>query len=177
MSLNLVDLNTPNIRGLMLQEFDSDVNAGTVYLSTRLKPIAHQTYIDLMRQAIQSGNCVSLAQNIHAGACLQSTYQRKKPKGGYTTAKMPSNAHNTLAEGEFNRFYLRGLCLEAIQQGKMIEVYRAIAVNQPRAASQVLIGKQLNPNQLLVDLRTNIGVDTALGLPAGPNSGLSGRLV
>lgn len=90
---------------------------------------------------------------------------------------MPSNAHNTLAEGEFNRFYLRGLCLEALQQGKMIEVYGAKAVNQPRAASQALIGMQLNPNQLLLDLRTNIGVDTALGLPAGPNSGLSGRMV
>ena len=62
---------------------------------------------------------------------------------------MPSNAHNTLAEGEFNRFYLRGLCLEAIQQGKMIEVYRAKAVNQPRAVSQALIGTQLDPNQLL----------------------------
>lgn len=61
MSLNLVDLNTPNVRVLMSQEFSGDVNAGTVYLSPRLKPTAHQTYIDLMRQALQSGDCVSLA--------------------------------------------------------------------------------------------------------------------
>jgi hypothetical protein len=29
---------------------------------------------------------------------------------------------------------------------------------------------------LLDDLRTNVGVDTALGLPAGPNSGLSAMI-
>ena len=177
MSLNLVDLNTSNVRSLMLQEFDADVKGGTVYRSPRLKPTAHQIYFVLMRYAIDAGDSATLARSIQVGAYLQSTYQRRKPKGGYSTVKMPSNAHTTLAEGEFNRFYLRGLCLEAIQQRNMIEVYRAKAVRQPRSASQALIGTQFNPTQLLTDLRTHIGVDTALGLPSGPNSGLSGKMV
>src|SRR6266851_5569734 len=33
-----------------------------------------------------------------------------------------------------------------------------------------------DPKALLTDLRSNPGVDTALGLPPGPNSGLSARL-
>jgi hypothetical protein len=40
-----------------------------------------------------------------------------------------------------------------------------------------MIGRRLNAQALLGDLRKHVGVDTALGLPPGPNSGLSGRLV
>jgi hypothetical protein len=55
-------------------------------------------------------------------------------------------------------------------------VYRAKEVVNPRAESVALIGKSLPAKQLLDDLRTNIGTDTALGLPPGPNSGLSVKL-
>lgn len=52
-------------------------------------------------------------------------------------------------------------------------VYRAKEVANPRAESMALIGRSLPVTQLLDDLRVNIGTDTALGLPPGPNSGLS----
>ena len=35
------------------------------------------------------------------------------------------------------------------------------------------VGSAVPTLRLLDDLRANIGVDTALGIPAGPNSGLS----
>ena len=91
-------------------------------------------------------------------------------------AAVPSDAHTTLAEGEFNRFYLRAICLKALEIGAEIEVYRAKSVRNPRPESEAMIGKRLDPNELLQDLRENIGVDTALGLPQGPNSGLSGKI-
>jgi hypothetical protein len=55
-------------------------------------------------------------------------------------------------------------------------VYRAKAVMVPRADSQAMIGIMIDAKALLADLRIHQGVDTALGLPNGPNSGLSVRL-
>ncbi len=82
-----------------------------------------------------------------------------------------------MAEGEFNRFYARGLCRRAIAEGiEALVVYRAKEVVNPRAESVALIGKSLPAKQLLEDLRAHIGTDTALGLPPGPNSGLSVKL-
>ena len=75
-----------------------------------------------------------------------------------------------------NRYYIRGLCRKAIADGGEIEAYRAKNVNDPRPESQALIGTEMNANQLLEDLRTHNGVDTALGLPSGPNSGISARI-
>lgn len=47
----------------------------------------------------------------------------------------------------------------------------------PRVESQAKIGAIVNAEELLADIRVNVGVDTALGLPAGPNSGLSVQIL
>ena len=57
-----------------------------------------------------------------------------------------------------------------------IEVYRAKEVTNPRSESERKIGTIVDPKKLLDDLRANPGVDTALGLPSGPNSGLSVKI-
>lgn len=92
--------------------------------------------------------------------------------------KVPVTAPDTLAEGEFNRFYSRGVCVDVLAaNGSTVEVYRGKAVTNPRARSQALIGRVLPAAALLGDLRTSIGVETAMGLPPGPNSGLTVRRV
>jgi hypothetical protein len=102
--------------------------------------------------------------------------ERKKPTGGFTSAKVPVNAAEILAEGEFNRFYARGLCLRAVAEGiDKVVVYRGKEVLNPRPESEALLGKHFPVEELLQDLRQHIGTDTALGLPAGPNSGLRVR--
>lgn len=58
----------------------------------------------------------------------------------------------------------------------LLEVYRAKQVAEPRAASQAKIGQMVNPGDILNDLRSTQGVEPALGLPPGPNSGLTLRL-
>jgi hypothetical protein len=78
-----------------------------------------------------------------------------------------------LAQGEFNRYYIRGVCRRALEAGILdVEVYRARLVAAPRPDSEALIGRRLDAEQLIADLRTHMGVDTALGL-GRPNSGLS----
>jgi hypothetical protein len=79
-----------------------------------------------------------------------------------------------MAEGEFNRFYVRGLCRYALANGiRQLEVYRAKAVDQPRAGSEEKIGTLVDPQAILDDLRVSAGVEPTLGMPPGPNSGLT----
>ena len=162
-------------RVLMLEELRYDLDRNKVYLSTRLNEYGIRQYPSLLEQAIIDGSDITFASNLKTG-CLSSSEQRKKPSGGYTTAKVPTNAHEMLAEGEFNRYYIRAICRIAIEEQVSLEIYRAKSVQSPRTESQQKIGQTVNPSTLLTDLRSHIGVDTALGLPAGPNSGLSVRL-
>jgi hypothetical protein len=82
-----------------------------------------------------------------------------------------------MAEGEFNRFYVRGLCRRALAEGiERLEVYRAKEVSEPRPESWNKIGNLMDPQAVLIDVRVSIGVETALGMPQGPNSGLTLRI-
>lgn len=175
MSLNLENLDENGIRALMLEEFEMDLKGGNLYLSPRLKSDSKETYVKLLRDSILTGNDESLATTILKTNCLESTMMRNT-RGRTSLAKMPVNAHIILSEGEFNRFYIRGLCRKAISDDLQVEVYRAKQARNPRPESQERIGKLLNSYELLEDLRKNVGVDTALGVPSGPNSGLSIRL-
>jgi hypothetical protein len=123
------------------------------------------------------GNDGTLADSLRRPGILNATEERRKTTGGFSVAKVPVTAPETLGEGEFNRFYARALCAWAIAEGiDTVTVYRAKDVQNPRPESQALTGAQFPAEKLLQDLRQNIGTDTALGLPAGPNSGLSVRL-
>lgn len=175
MTLNLADLD--RAREAMLAEVDHDIAAGVLYRSKRLTDAGWAAYPELLKDASARGDDATLAASL-----LQSGYwfdqeQSQSSKGKVYMKKVPVNAHETLAESEFNRFYLRGLCCVALETGcSGIVAYRAKVVANPRPESEALTGKTFDPTTLLEDLRAHIGVDTALGLPQGPNSGLSGRL-
>jgi hypothetical protein len=91
---------------------------------------------------------------------------------------VPHTAADTLAEGDFNHYYCRAICRRVLEEGKeFVEVYRAKDVREPRPRSQQLVGALVDARRLLIDLRAHPGgIDAALGIPAGPNSGLSVRV-
>jgi hypothetical protein len=164
-------------RKYMLEEIDMDVQAGTVYISRFLNPLGCARWPTLLREAASSGNDDGLAAAIMTDQCLHTQYEKKKPKGGTTWASVPYTASQTMGEGEFNRYYARGLCRRAIAEGvKELEVYRAKSVAVPRFDSQAKVGTLVDAELILADLRTTQGVEPALGLPPGPNSGLTLRL-
>lgn len=176
MGLRYEDLDDQT-RAFMLEEIEMDIGAGTIYVSRYLNDEGARAWHDLMREAARSGNDDSLAREVRRGRLLRSHYQRAKPKGGYTQAAVPVTAPETLGEGEFNRYYVRGLCRKAMANGaNELEVYRAKAVQQPRPDSEAKIGMRVDPALILEDLRRTTGVEPALGLPPGPNSGLCLRL-
>ncbi len=164
-------------REFMLQELKQDIAENDVYLSNRLTELGLKKYSDVLAKAIGSGDVASLTKDLKRKGYLKTEEERKGKGGDVIKAKVPSNAATILAEGEFNRYYIRGVCLRAIDEGvKDLEVYRAKFVNDPRPQSQRVVGMKVDPKTVLDLLRKNKTVDSILGLSPGPNSGLSVRL-
>jgi hypothetical protein len=166
------------VRVLMVRELERDQANGSLYISPRLTAAGAEAWLQILREAFEQHDDVWIAATLRSRGFISTTEQRRKPKGGFTTAQVPHTAPDTLAEGEFNRFYARGLCAQVVASGGTeVEVYRGKEVQNPRPESQAMVGRSLPAQQLLQDLRSSQGVEPALGLPPGPNSGLTVRRV
>ncbi len=165
-------------RQLMLAEVDYDISHNQLHISPFLSGQGQRDYVNLLREAIQHGNDETLAQQLRDHRRILRTLPRRNPKGGYSIATTPENAAQVLAESEFNRYYIRALARRAIEDGiPELVIYRAKPVSNPRPESEARIETSLSPEELLEDLRAHPGDEPpALGVPAGPNSGLSVRL-
>lgn len=168
MSMNLVDLD--RVRSYMLDEIRAEAESDSRYVSPRLKDGAYGDYVGLMERAVQNHDAEWLAEQIRTHGLLREYEMRAGRQ-----SRVPRDAHVVLAEGEFNKFYMRGVCLAAIELGIQVTVYRARPSSNPRPESEAIIGRTFDPIALLTDLRRLPG-DRALGLPPGPRSGLSIRL-
>lgn len=176
MPFHFADLDDQT-RRFMLDEVEQDLANNNLYLSPRLSEAGLRDYPDALRTASRSGNEVTLATVLRGSGRIRQSEERRTRSGRITIVRVPVTAPETLAEGEFNRFYARGLCRRALAEGvKEVEIYRAKEVASPRPESQTKIGRRIDAAQLLLDSRSHPGVEPALGLPPGPNSGLSVRL-
>ena len=177
MSLFLENLDE-RTRQLMLDEVEYDITHNQLHISPFLSGQGQWDYPDLLRKAIKKGNDETLVQDLQARRRILRTLPRRKPQGGYIIAATVENAAEVLGESEFNRYYIRGLARRAIEDDiSTLVVYRAKPARHPRPESEARIERALSPRALLEDLRTHPGDELpALGVPSGPNSGLSVRL-
>jgi hypothetical protein len=160
-------------RDFSVEEISMDIASSKIYIGPRLNPEGVQAWPALIREAALAHDDDWLAGEIRRLNLLKSHEERRKPRGGVAIAQVPTTAPDTLSEGEFNRYYVRGVCRRAIADNiQEVEVYRARHSDNPRRESEALIGKKLDPKELLTDLRNSQGVEPALGVPPGPNSGL-----
>lgn len=165
------------IRRLMVAELDADIQEKRVYESTRLRPGAMGDYVGLLRQALLGGDTGGFADAILQGGIL-AEFEARNNQGKVSQVRVRKDAHELLAEGQFNYYYMRSVCLLAISRDTRVVVFRAKGAARPRPESEQLIGKAFEPAVLLQDLRQSEGgVETVLGLPPGAGSGLSIRLV
>ena len=164
-------------RQLMADELDFDIAHNQVHISPFLSGQGQRDYVNLLRQAIQTGSDESLEKDLGARRRITRALPRRKRTGGFSVAATPANAAQILAEGEFNRYYIRALARRAIEDGiDELIVYRAKRVRRPRAQSEALVESTLPPKDLLDDLRNNPDRPPTLGVPGGASSGLSVRL-
>lgn len=177
MALYLENLDD-RTRGLMLDEMEYDIANNQLHISPFLSGQGQRDYANLLREAIQSGNDETLAQSLREHRRILRTLPRRNPKGGYSISTTPENAAQVLAESEFNRYYIRALARRAIEDGiPELVIYRAKPVANPRPESEARVETTLPAQELLDDLRSHPGDEPpSLGVPSGPNSGLSVRL-
>ena len=177
MPLNYLHLDD-RTRRLMLDEIERDIASDTLYISENLSEQGRRGYPDLLRTAARDGNDGTFGVALRS--CLNSHEKPRRLRSGELSKPpvMRSNAHEMLAEGEFNRFYMRALCRRAIEDGiEIVVVYRAKEVRNARSDSQKKLGMQLAPDALLEDLRSHVALGSVPGLPSGPNSGLCIRFL
>ena len=160
-------------RKLMTEEVNRDVDNNSLYPSKRFTHEGEQAWPSLLLEAIANNHDDAwIAQEIRSRG-----YMKAYEETARGTKKVPVNAPDVFAEGEFNRFYCRAVCVKAINDHlDSVIAYRAKEVEKPRPESAAKIRKAFNPAAILADLRANPGVDLALGIPSGPNSGLSLKL-
>src|SRR5258706_13055950 len=118
MGLNLLNL-TADVRQFMLDEIEYDITTnGKIYISTRLNSRGTAAYTGLFKETVQNHDDVWLAQQLRSEDMFNPSYSRQNRKtGNVSMVTMPVNAPESLAEGETNRFYIRGLSRYAIAEG------------------------------------------------------------
>ncbi|WP_334125407.1 hypothetical protein [Empedobacter brevis] len=140
-------------RNLMLDEINSDINNDKLYLSNRLSQNGKENYQPFLLESVKNGNEDTFTNLLAQGDNFNETeIVQGKSK------KVPSNAASLLCQSEFNRYYIRAICLRAINQNQdEVEIYRGRVSSWARPESEMLIGTSLNATDLLEDLRSSIG--------------------
>ena len=175
MALDLANLDSCT-RRFMLAELDSDVATGTLYRSPQLSEQGQQQYYALLRAAVTSGTEVSFAEALHRRqAVLPPDRWQHAREVGPEEALTAATAR--LAEREFHRFYIRGLCRRALDQGlQTLEIYRAKPTEPRRTLSDDMVGIRVTASSLLEDLSGEFRSWPPHGLPQCRDPGLSVRL-
>jgi len=166
---NKLDTET---RALMCEEINAAEKSDNIYFSTRFNETGKKCWIELLRKSAEEFNEHWLADQLKIVGAMKVTETKAKPKGGFTLAHVPEDATVTLADGQFNRFYMAAICRRALEDGKSsVMVYRAKQRMESRVESRQLEGTYREPNVLLHELRIK---DLSFKCDLlKPNSGLS----
>jgi hypothetical protein len=159
-------------RRFMLEEIETARPNKNLYYSKRFTPAGDAAWPDLLLEAARDHDEHWLAWSIEARGLMKGLEGSRTPSGGYTIKHVPHTAAETLADGQFNRYYILGLCRRAVAEGRAeVVVYRAKPVSNPRAESEALVGRRFNPSTLIDSIRP---VQSSLKHELlKPNSGLS----
>jgi len=166
----------PQTRRYALSELERDIENGSFHVSERLRPESAIEYRKLLHEAIRYYDDRWLEDRVED--LVLETEPRRTRTGVETMVKVPSMAARMLAEGDFNRYYMRGLSLRAIdEQLGVVEVYRARLSLEARPESAELEGHRVAPEEVLAWLRGEQSEDENARRLGRHNSGLSIRLV
>jgi hypothetical protein len=97
-------------RALMTEEISSAQKSKAIYYSTRFTQLGIDSWPTWLLGAAGEFDEHWLAFQIEAANAMKHLETRAKPKGGYKIAHVPDTAAETLADGQFNRFYIAAIC-------------------------------------------------------------------
>jgi len=162
-------------RSCMLEAIEEASESGNIYYSTRFNELGKKQWLPLLKQAALQYNEHWLAFKLEELQLFKDMESAQVPSGGYTIKHIPNNAAETLSEGQFNRFYILGLCKVATSKNiQQLIVYRAKESLRPRPESDLLIDKAIAITEIESQLKdTQSSFKSKL---VQPNSGISMRL-
>lgn len=172
MKYNFLDLNN-EIRNAMKEEVLFDVNEGILSKSTRFTDEGNSRYSDILLKNIENGDEETLSQELIWFFKTKEISHDKK--GNIIEKDVPFDVNEVFAKTEFNRFYMRGLCVFALKNNKGLQIYRAKESQNHRVESDNLLGSKIeNTQEALTTLRDNKNYYNFI---AKPNSGLSLKFI
>ncbi|MEC5171543.1 hypothetical protein [Chryseobacterium nepalense] len=167
-SFNFLNLDDET-RKFMMEEINYDIKNNNLFISERLNENGKKNYLSFLLQSVANGTEESFI------ILLSKENFNESEMANGIIKKVPNNASTLLCQSEFNRYYVRALCLRALNQGlEKVEIYRARESSKARPESEAKIGSFLDSSELLSDLRNSIG--KAPKLFPDINSGLSVKI-
>lgn len=158
-------IDVSDVRNAMLDEVELDITSNLIYISPRLKVDTRLQYLELLKGAVADEDDKWLATNV--GKLIKLLEWR-----GSRQVRVPKTASITLAEGQFNLYYMRGLCIYAIDNMvNMLQISRFKTVDKPRSSSVSVLNSLVSPIDTLNELRRPF--EERISPLAKPNSGLT----
>ncbi|VAW65664.1 hypothetical protein MNBD_GAMMA08-1170 [hydrothermal vent metagenome] len=171
---NFENLNE-DTRPYVLKAIENAENTNNIYCSARFTERGKEEYLPLLKEAAKDHNEHWLAYSLESPGIMKEHEGASTRSGGYTIKHVPHTAAQTFSEGQFNRFYILGLCLYARNIGvDSLQVYRAKESMSHRAESDSIIGNQI----LIEDIESQL-LETRSSFSSElvkPNSGISVKL-
>ncbi len=151
---NFINLDEKT-RKYMLEAIEDADRIGNIYYSTRFNEAGRREWLWLLKQAASEHDPQWLAEQVESNHLMRELEGGRTPRGAYAVKHIPHTAAaQTLAEGQFNRFYMLGLSKRARAEGvPELEVYRARETSRPRPESQTLVGTRIPVEQVEDQLR------------------------
>ncbi len=142
-------------RRYMLEAIDDADRIGNIYYSTRFNETGRQEWLGLLKEAAREHDEKWLGEQVENNHLMRELEGGRTPRGSYGVRHIPGPAAaDTLAEGQFNRFYMLGLSRRAKAEGiPELEVYRARETASPRPQSQRLVGTRIPVSRVEDELR------------------------
>ena len=162
-------------RGFMLEAISEAEASGNIYSSARFNDAGQKQWLPLLKEAAKEHDEHWLAYQLEVKGLMKDFEGAMTPSGGYTVKHTPHTAAETMAEGQFNRFYILGLCKRAKAENiSDLEIYRAKKSDAPRSQSEALIGTKISTDDVEAQLlKTSDSFKSSL---VKPNSGISMKL-
>ena len=114
--MNLINLDKLT-REFMMIEVDMDIEEDRLYFSKRFTSRGRKDYPTLLHQSVKEYDAIWLADQLNKEGRMSGAELSHSRKGTQFIKRTPLGDHETFAFGEYNRFYVRGLCARAIEEG------------------------------------------------------------
>ncbi|MCK9568135.1 hypothetical protein M0R72_04245 [Candidatus Pacearchaeota archaeon] len=147
------------IRGLMIKELEEDISSNLFYFPKTIYPNKEKEYKNILKIYFKEKTITELIQEINKNFINRN----------YLNIKV--NSHETLGEGEFNKYYQKAVCQIAIPIKKKIRIVRWKQVSQPKYLPGFIEGTEFNSDNYYRILKGS------QFQPLGPNSGLTIEII